>query len=980
MRQILMLLMLCSSIAFSQLPVRSGKTMQRNTFWLLDSTTTPYAILEGMYQNDTPKVFLWRTIASDGYDWSLRTRDKGGFSTAISSGIQAVSKGNDSTYAEVKVDGSGQIIGRVRRIPGATALSNAFAIDYDSLLFSVAGSEVFRLLSTGATITGNSIITGTLNIDSIITALRLTSNLTVDGTVTGDTLVGDWTITGNWQSTAQGSLAGVASAKFYYQPSTGNTVLGSWGKDASTIGTISFYLAKSDGSGGEIEVSIDSVSTNFTGNALPSAASTYALGSATSPWSYLYVDSASSPLGAFRMRDSLDVQYQISANSYTGGMLTTFDTARVAYLDKTNTFTQSMTLNQNLTVGGIALLDTIRNPLTQVVVDDSLTVTGNVYLPTTTAAVGGVYINAAQFLHGFGTNNVFVGDNAGNFTLSGANLNVGVGTATLKNLTTGDFNIAVGYLAGTNMTTGSSNVSVGYRSANGVTTGSRNILIGFSAGELAGNVSDKLYIEPTISTTPLIGGDFAADSVDINGTLNVTENVNVANILAVNGADMTSDDATFALLNVTPTTINAFGAATTISMGALTGTTTINNDLVVGDELVVQGTGTSSFAGDVAINGGDITTTGDLTITPAGKQVKLNGGSGAMNLFFQGTGSADLEQILFQKNDSTKAAILYRPYGASVPKTLRILTNKSDHQMQFLTGNQVIALTLDSSQGATFAAGISGTTGTFSGDVAINGDDLTSDGDLTITPAGDDVTISSDGTTRLFVNSAAGVDASLNFLENSVAKWAIYHDASADRFAIFNSGLGANAMYIDSATSNATFAAGISGTTILTGKLTTVDTIRAGDYATYSYFIPGGSLVTSSDSTSKWAIRSASFNLANFGKVTPREYRFKKENFLRTFDESSVPDSIDVQINDSTSVRRSNRKAKDAARTEFYFRNNQWAERMSQVEHNGFLAQEFNQQLFGRDSKEIRQEDINIALWLKVQELEARIKKLEELR
>src|SRR3990167_5731255 len=827
---------------------------------------------------------------------------------------------------------------------------------------------------------GNVAIDGTLSIDSIITALRLTSNLTVDGTVTGDTLVGDWTITGNWQSTAQGSLAGVASAKFYYQPSTGNTVLGSWGKDASTIGTISFYLAKSDGSGGEIEVSIDSVSTNFTGNALPSAASTYALGSATSPWSYLYVDSASSPLGAFRMRDSLDVQYQISANSYTGGMLTTFDTARVAYLDKTNTFTQSMTLNQNLTVGGIALLDTIRNPLTQVVVDDSLTVTGNVYLPTTTAAVGGVYINAAQFLHGFGTNNVFVGDNAGNFTLSGANLNVGVGTATLKNLTTGDFNIAVGYLAGTNMTTGSSNVSVGYRSANGVTTGSRNILIGFSAGELAGNVSDKLYIEPTISTTPLIGGDFAADSVDINGTLNVTENVNVANILAVNGADMTSDDATFALLNVTPTTINAFGAATTISMGALTGTTTINNDLVVGDELVVQGTGTSSFAGDVAINGGDITTTGDLTITPAGKQVKLNGGSGAMNLFFQGTGSADLEQILFQKNDSTKAAILYRPYGASVPKTLRILTNKSDHQMQFLTGNQVIALTLDSSQGATFAAGISGTTGTFSGDVAINGDDLSSDGDLTITPAGDDVTISSDGTTRLFVNSAAGVDASLNFLENSVAKWAIYHDASADRFAIFNSGLGANAMYIDSATSNATFAAGISGTTILTGKLTTVDTIRAGDYATYSYFIPGGSLVTSSDSTSKWAIRSASFNLANFGKVTPREYRFKKENFLRTFDESSVPDSIDVQINDSTSVRRSNRKAKDAARTEFYFRNNQWAERMSQVEHNGFLAQEFNQQLFGRDSKEIRQEDINIAMWLKVQELEARIKKLEELR
>ena len=155
------------------------------------------------------------------------------------------------------------------------------------------------------------------------------------------------------------------------------------------------------------------------------------------------------------------------------------------------------------------------------------------------------------------------------------------------------------------------------------------------------------------------------------------------------------------------------------------------------------------------------------------------------------------------------------------------------------------------------------------------------------------------------------------------------------------------------------------------------DTIRAGDYTTYSYFIPGGLLVTSSDSSTKYDIRTATASLANFGNVVPREYKFKKQNFLRQFDESSVPDSIDVQENDSTVVRRSNKTEKDAARTEFYYRNNQWAKRMSQASHSGFLAQEFNQQLFGKPGSDIRQEDINVALWLKVQELEARIKALE---
>jgi len=62
-----------------------------------------------------------------------------------------------------------------------------------------------------------------------------------------------------------------------------------------------------------------------------------------------------------------------------------------------------------------------------------------------------------------------------------------------------------------------------------------------------------------------------------------TGGASVSGSLACNGAAITTDDATFALLNATATTVNAFGAATAINIGATTGTTTFNHNLVIGD-------------------------------------------------------------------------------------------------------------------------------------------------------------------------------------------------------------------------------------------------------------------------------------------------------------------------------------------------------------------------------------------------------------
>ena len=55
---------------------------------------------------------------------------------------------------------------------------------------------------------------------------------------------------------------------------------------------------------------------------------------------------------------------------------------------------------------------------------------GNLDLPATTLTTGQVLVNGTRFLHSFGTQNTFLGQNAGNFTLTG-NDNTAVGNEAL---------------------------------------------------------------------------------------------------------------------------------------------------------------------------------------------------------------------------------------------------------------------------------------------------------------------------------------------------------------------------------------------------------------------------------------------------------------------------------------------------------------------------------------------------------------------
>lgn len=178
-----------------------------------------------------------------------------------------------------------------------------------------------------------------------------------------------------------------------------------------------------------------------------------------------------------------------------------------------------------------------------------------------------------------GTGNIAIGDRA--LTKNLANSNQAIGNQALQNNTTGANNVAVGNIALHVNVSGSNNTAIG-GFANYGTQGSNNIAIGlqtlFSTGAKTnttavgtfagfsnvngdGNVflgygaaynelgSNKLYIENSISSTPLVGGDFSANRLGINrditslgATLHVGGNVKIDNLTA------------------TPTKIGALGA------------------------------------------------------------------------------------------------------------------------------------------------------------------------------------------------------------------------------------------------------------------------------------------------------------------------------------------------------------------------------------------------------------------------------------
>jgi len=208
---------------------------------------------------------------------------------------------------------------------------------------------------------------------------------------------------------------------------------------------------------------------------------------------------------------------------------------------------------------GVAILDGSKNVVTALsVVFEGATANDFETFLTVTEPASDITINlpsTADTLVGRATT-----DTLTNKSISGA-------TNTLSNIGNGSLTNSAITINGSSVSLGGS-ISIG--DITGVTAGT-----GLSGGGSSGDV--------TLSIDTSVTADLTTAQTLTNKTL-TSPSV---------GTSLTTASTSFDLLNTTATTINFGGAATVISIGAVTGTTTINDNLVVTGDLTVNGTTTT---------------------------------------------------------------------------------------------------------------------------------------------------------------------------------------------------------------------------------------------------------------------------------------------------------------------------------------------------------------------------------------------------
>ena len=133
---------------------------------------------------------------------------------------------------------------------------------------------------------------------------------------------------------------------------------------------------------------------------------------------------------------------------------------------------------------------------------------------TVSSAVGTYRIGNFASLHNFGTNNIWVGSSAGNFSTTG-NACVGVGVRALNGITSGTVNVAIGSDAGRVVSNGSLNVIVGGAAGFSQTTSTGNTLLGANAGVNISTGSNIIAIGANSGSNPTTASNIIEIS---NGT------------------------------------------------------------------------------------------------------------------------------------------------------------------------------------------------------------------------------------------------------------------------------------------------------------------------------------------------------------------------------------------------------------------------------------------------------------------------------
>ena len=268
-------------------------------------------------------------------------------------------------------------------------------------------------------------------------------------------------------------------------------------------------------------------------------------------------------------------------------------------------------------------------------------------------------------------------------TLNVANATAGQ-TVTIGGSSTGSSTYNVG--TGATLTATTKTVNLGTGGATGSIT---NVNIGSSNGgstlinsAVVGSSATAVNLWNTTSTTVNAFGAAATLNLGATtGTTTIKNDVVVSGDLSVNGGDVTTSATTFNLVNSTATTINAFGAATSLNMGAAA--STIGLGKTTGNTIVsIAGNGT---AGTATLTSN--VTSGKFALAPSVT-------TGTVEV---GSSTAGKASVLFTSaSSSTSTGALVVAGGVGVGKNLNVANNVSiagnltvDGTVVFTNGNNV---------------------------------------------------------------------------------------------------------------------------------------------------------------------------------------------------------------------------------------------------------------------------------------------------
>ena len=358
-----------------------------------------------------------------------------------------------------------------------------------------------------------------------------------------------------------------------------------------------------------------------------------------------------------------------------------------------------------------------------------------------------------------------------------------------------------------------------------------------STSGLYGNPAGTTTV-PSNDTTSLYGASVNAQVPNSNGDLLIKGN------LAVDGGNITTTATIATLFNTNATTLGIGGAATSLSLGADTGTTSINNNLIVD--------GTINAAGNITATGGSfgnitIGVATDNTITTTTGNLNLQSSTGILQVspatyIEWAENSTRTNRLNFKATNGTSTGIRVSPPVATGGlATASVNTTNDFNNTSFvnISTNQAAANPLRIQTG-TYTSGVLGGSGTSLAFI-----DGSANTYATVNPAGP--TIGTDLTTKSYVDSIPNITYTID--ASTTTGGANFNlrgsDASVDTIK-FASGTGVTVSQTDANTittsigqsvatsASPTFAA------VVTNKINTTSTFAFNNGSNYATVNPSG--------------------------------------------------------------------------------------------------------------------------------------------